>query len=115
MYMPLPEDLLRVHVRTTGVACHKLYKHGRQAERHKWLALPDNCQSRSTIFFVASLVDFAHTLAEEKETNRMIDSLKLYEQTCKQLDSQGVAHCLFLTHGDVMRRYLQSSAMATTI
>jgi hypothetical protein len=83
---------------------------GMRAERRKW---PSLRRGVDCIFFVASLAEHAQLLAEDTSTNRMAESLVLFEATCQRLEEEGVPHCLFLTNEDELTRQLSADAPAT--
>jgi len=109
------QDLLRLRIRTTGVARQTLQKLGRRfevrdfggmrAERRKWgTMLPDT----DCVFIVASLSEWCQRLGEDGGTNRMSESLSVYETTMKQIKEEAsVSTCLFLTNEDELRRQLE--------
>ena len=52
---------------------------GQRSERRKWV----NCFAGITaIIFFVSLSEFDQTLEEESETNRMQESLKVFDEIC---------------------------------
>ena len=120
-YVPAPQDLLRLRVRTTGVARHTLRRLGHtvefvdvggmRAERRKWAEIR---LESDLVVFVASLADFGRSLAEDDETNRLAESLTLYKETLAALSEQRTAHCLVLTHDDELRRLLEADAAKVT-
>lgn len=85
-YEPSDQDIVWTKTRTTGIVDEDisidgfsflLYDMGGQRhERTKWL----HCmEGSSAVVFVASLSDYDRFLAEDASTNRLIESLKLFE------------------------------------
>ena len=114
-YTPEPQDLVRLRVRTAGVARHQLVRMshdvtlvdvgGMRADRHKW---PAAYRQTTLALFVASLADFSRTLSEDGTTNRLSESVELFEATCRTLEEQNTPYCLVLTHEDQLCRLLKA-------
>ena len=86
-YVPSVEDVLRCRVRTTGileetfdvdgVAFSIVDVGGQRSERRKWIHAFEGV---SAIIFVVSLSEYDQTLAEDESTNRLAESLRLFEE-----------------------------------
>jgi len=86
-YEPTQDDILRARVPTIGVReTHFTVKGnhftmvdvgGQRSERRKWL----HCfQDVNAVIYLAALDEYDKTLEEDRRTNRMLESLNLYEQ-----------------------------------
>ena len=51
---------------------------GQRSERKKWIHCFDNVTS---VLFVIGMSEYDQVLAEDHKVNRMVDSLKLFEET----------------------------------
>lgn len=89
-YKPDDQDVLRSRMRTVGVVVadftiddfqFKMVDVGGQRnERRKWIHVFDDV---TAIIFVTSLSEFDRVLLEDGKTNRMIESIRLFEEICK--------------------------------
>mmetsp|Transcript_15999 Transcript_15999/g.24108 ORF Transcript_15999/g.24108 Transcript_15999/m.24108 type:complete len:295 (+) Transcript_15999:58-942(+) len=88
-YIPNLQDVYRARVRTTGILEQK-YLHnesqfnlfdvgGQRNERKKWIHLFENV---TAVIFVVSLSGYDQLLYEDKHTNRMDESLRLFDEIC---------------------------------
>lgn len=86
-YEPTQDDILRARVPTIGVReTHFSIKGnqftmvdvgGQRSERRKWL----HCFTDvNAVIYLAALDEYDKTLEEDRRTNRMLESLNLYEQ-----------------------------------
>ncbi|XP_068134384.1 guanine nucleotide-binding protein G(i) subunit alpha-3-like [Hyperolius riggenbachi] len=94
-YIPTPQDVLRMRVKTTGIVethytfrrLHfKLLDVGQWSEGRKWIY----CFGGVTaVIFCVALSDYDLLLAEDEEVNRMHKSMKQFDSICNM--------CFFLT------------------
>jgi len=107
-YVPTIEDLLRSRVKTTGVQELKLeIEHnnyviidvgGQRSERKKWI----HCfQDVTAVLFFVALSEYVLKLYEDEETNRMIESLKLFDEICNSKWFSTTPIILFLNKSDL--------------
>jgi len=113
-YCPTVDDVLRVRVRSTGIeeAMFMFDKMvfkvmdvgGQRSERRKWIHCFDNV---TAVLYCASLSSFDQVLREDRQVNRMIESLELFEDVA---NSPYFAHSkiiLFLNKTDLFAEKLQ--------
>ena len=118
-YAPTTEDLLRIRVCTTGVieAPFKVLMRGhtltfklidvggQRSERRKWIHCFENVNA---ILFVAALSEYNQVLMEDGETNRMEESLKLFESIVNNAFFVETSFILFLNKKDLFTEKLKS-------
>jgi len=85
-YQPNEQDVLRARVKTTGVSkIEFMFKKvqfrmfdvgGQRSERKKWIHCFDNV---TAILFVVSIAEYDQVLEEDKDVNRMKESMELFE------------------------------------
>ena len=85
-YEPNDQDILRTRVRTTGVVRIEFDFHatkfemldvgGQRSERKKWIHCFDNVTS---VLFIVSIAEYDQVLEEDRTTNRMIESMELFD------------------------------------
>ena len=107
-YTPNEQDVLQSRVQTTGIVettftsgniTYQLFDVGGQrSERRKWLHCFDDVKA---VLFVAALSGYDMTLTEDGTTNRMEESLNLFQAICvnKFFDSSSIV--LFLNKLDL--------------
>ena len=71
---------------------------GHRSERKKWIHCFDDVKA---VVFVAALSDFDLTLMEDQVTNRMIESLRLFESICNNRWFTEASMIIFLNKWDV--------------
>ncbi|ESN96131.1 hypothetical protein HELRODRAFT_67782 [Helobdella robusta] len=88
-YMPTEQDILRTRVKTTGIVeVHFNFKNlnfklfdvgGQRSERKKWI----HCfEDVTAIIFCVGMSEYDQVLHEDETTNRMQESLKLFDSIC---------------------------------
>lgn len=88
-YCPTEQDILRARVRTTGInETRFLYKGlqfrvfdvgGQRSERKKWI----HCfEDVTAVIYCVAISAYDQVLAEDDKTNRMLESLKLFDSIC---------------------------------
>jgi len=114
-YVPSLDDLLRCRAKTTGIQELSLVqgKHkfviidvgGQRSERKKWV----HCFEEVTaiIFFVA-LSEYDLYLYEDDSTNRMHESLKLFDEICNSKWFEKIPIILFLNKKDLFEQKIKN-------
>jgi len=108
-YVPSFEDVLRVRVRTTGVVETKFgidgaqYKlvdvGGQRTERKKWI----HCfQDVNAVLFVTAISEFDQACFEDETTNRMTESLVLFDGIVNNQFFKTIPVILFLNKRDLL-------------
>eukprot|EP01147_Barroeca_monosierra_P005284 gene5284-8849_t len=107
-YMPTEQDVLRARVRTTGIIetrfTHKDLTYrmfdvgGQRSERRKWIQCFDDV---TAVIFVAALSGYDMKLYEDQETNRIQESLTLFDAICNNKFFLNTAMILFLNKTDL--------------
>ena len=117
-YIPVEQDVLRTRVKTTGIIETKFeYKNlyftlidvgGQRSERKKWI----HCfQDVTAIIFCVGLSAYDQLLAEDEETNRMRESLKLFESICNNPFFLKTSMILFLNKKDLFEEKIGKSPL----
>lgn len=99
----LPQDVLRARVRTTGIIettfryrdlIYRMFDVGGQrSERRKWIQCFDDV---TAVIFVVALSGYDMKLFEDQETNRIHESLTLFDAICNNKFFIDTAMILFL-------------------
>eukprot|EP00047_Mylnosiga_fluctuans_P002040 m.222911 g.222911 ORF g.222911 m.222911 type:complete len:360 (+) comp10848_c0_seq1:35-1114(+) len=107
-YVPTTQDVLRSRVRTTGIIETSFrYKDliyrvfdvgGQRSERRKWIQCFDDV---TAVIFVTSLSGYDMKLFEDQETNRIHESMTLFEAICNNKFFINTAMILFLNKTDL--------------
>jgi GTPase SAR1 family protein len=109
-YMPTNEDILHCRRKTTGIVEAK-FEHegylfklcdvgGQRNERKKWISCFEGV---SAILFVVSLSDYDQKCYEDDITNRMNESLDVFEETINNQLFKNTSIILFLNKTDIFR------------
>uniref|UniRef100_H2Y1Q1 Uncharacterized protein n=1 Tax=Ciona intestinalis TaxID=7719 RepID=H2Y1Q1_CIOIN len=117
-YIPTEQDVLRTRVKTTGIIETTFeYKNlnftlidvgGQRSERKKWI----HCfQDVTAIIFCVGLSAYDQVLAEDEETNRMRESLKLFESICNNPFFANTSMILFLNKKDLFEEKIVNSPL----
>eukprot|EP00475_Leptophrys_vorax_P005414 TRINITY_DN13276_c0_g1_i1.p1 TRINITY_DN13276_c0_g1~~TRINITY_DN13276_c0_g1_i1.p1 ORF type:complete len:367 (+),score=82.77 TRINITY_DN13276_c0_g1_i1:108-1208(+) len=114
-YQPTYADVLRCRVRTTGIvetqfeiSNHKFLLidvGGQRNERKKWIHSFENV---TAMIFVTSLSEYDQLLFEDNQTNRILESLNLFDEMCL---SRWFVHSpiiLFLNKRDLFEQKIRS-------
>ncbi|ESO01260.1 hypothetical protein HELRODRAFT_187144 [Helobdella robusta] len=115
-YIPTEQDILRVRVKTTGVIettfqfkglrFRMFDVGGQRSERKKWI----HCfEDVTAIIFVAALNEYDLLLAEDNSTNRMRESMVLFEGICNNKWFEETSMILFLNKKDLFQKKIKSS------
>jgi len=118
-YVPTEQDVLHTRVKTTGIIETAFeYKSlhftlidvgGQRSERKKWI----HCfQDVTAIIFCVGLSAYDQVLAEDEETNRMRESLKLFESICNNPFFSKTSMILFLNKKDLFEDKIEKSPLS---
>ena len=115
-YTPNEQDVLKSRVQTTGMI-ETTFKHsdityklvdigGQRSERRKWLHCFDDVKA---VLYVAALSGYDMTLIEDGTTNRMEESLNLFQAICtnKFFDKSSIV--LFLNKTDLFTEKINNT------
>jgi len=112
-YLPTERDLLFSRTRTTGIIeiCFRLAGcplrlvdvGGQRSERRKWI----HCFEEVTaIFFIVAISEYDQKLREDEQTNRLVESLTLFEEICRYEYFFQTPIILFLNKVDLFEKKL---------
>ncbi|KAJ7594999.1 guanine nucleotide binding protein, alpha subunit [Mycena floridula] len=112
-YQPTVTDVLRARAKTTGItetrfsmgqlSIHMFDVGGQRSERRKWI----HCfESVTSIIFCTALSEYDQVLLEEKNQNRMAESLVLFESVINSRWFLRTSIILFLNKIDVFKNKL---------
>jgi hypothetical protein len=121
-YIPTFADVLRARIQTIGIEEHALQVPsgvlgrppsvwrlfdvgGARGQRAAWVPYFDDVHA---IIFIAPVSAFDQWLDEDARTNRLDDSMKLFESVCKSPLLQRAVLVLFMNKIDVLARKLRS-------
>jgi len=118
-YVPTEQDVLRTRVKTTGIIETTFeYKSlnftlidvgGQRSERKKWI----HCfEDVTAIIFCVGLSAYDQVLIEDEETNRMKESLKLFDSICNLPFFAKTSMILFLNKKDLFEEKIQKSPLS---
>jgi GTPase SAR1 family protein len=112
-YKPTEDDALRSRVQTTGIieTAFKVGKltyrvvdvGGQRSERRKWIQCFDDVRA---VLFVCALSGYDMTLFEDGKTNRLEESLNLFQAICNNKFFTKTSMILFLNKVDLFREKL---------
>ena len=116
LYVPNQQDVLQSRVRTTGVVETSFQRSnityslcdvsGQRSERRKWLHCFDDVKA---VLFVAALSGYDMTLTEDGTTNRMEESLNLFQAICVNKFFNDSSIVLFLNKHDLFTEKINST------
>jgi guanine nucleotide-binding protein G(o) subunit alpha len=119
-YLPTEQDVLRSRTRTTGIVeVNFSYKNlnirlfdvgGQRSERRKWIHCFE--QVTALIYFVA-VSDFDKTMFEDGTTNRMHDSLHLFDSVVNNRWFVRTSFILFLNKRDLFEEKIKCRSLRT--
>lgn len=120
-YVPSEQDVLYSRVKTTGIVeiCFSLLGNpfrlvdvgGQRSERRKWI----HCfQEVTAIFFIASMSEYDQVLREDASTNRMVESLSLFEEIGNCQWFQATPIILFLNKSDLFAEKIKKIDLKIT-
>lgn len=113
-YVPSDEDCLRCRNATTGVQEMIVPIEGndflivdvggQRSERRKWAHCFENVDA---IIYLVSLSEYDQTLFEDGVTNRMVESMNLFDQICNMKWFMNVTLILFLNKKDIFEQKIK--------
>ncbi|GAA6092076.1 guanine nucleotide binding protein (G protein), alpha activating activity polypeptide O, a isoform X2 [Tachysurus ichikawai] len=117
-YQPTEQDILRTRVKTTGIVeTHFTFKNlhfrlfdvgGQRSERKKWI----HCfEDVTAIIFCVALSGYDQVLHEDETTNRMHESLKLFDSICNNKWFTNTSIILFLNKKDIFEEKIKKSPL----
>ncbi|XP_072374567.1 guanine nucleotide binding protein (G protein), alpha activating activity polypeptide O, b isoform X2 [Scyliorhinus torazame] len=117
-YQPTEQDILRTRVKTTGIVeTHFTFKNlhfrlfdvgGQRSERKKWI----HCfEDVTAIIFCVALSGYDQVLHEDETTNRMHESLKLFDSICNNKWFTDTSIILFLNKKDIFEDKIKKSPL----
>ena len=117
-YSPTEQDILRTRVKTTGIIETQFtFKDlhfrmfdvgGQRSERKKWI----HCfEGVTAIIFCVSLSAYDLVLAEDEETNRMQESLQIFDSICNSQWFVKTSIILFLNKKDLFAEKIKTSPL----
>jgi guanine nucleotide-binding protein subunit alpha len=115
-YVPDEQDVLRSRVQTTGIietsfrVKQLTYRvvdvGGQRSERRKWIQCFDDVRA---VLFVCALSGYDMTLFEDGKTNRLEESLNLFQAICNNKFFVKTSMILFLNKADLFRDKITNS------
>merc|ERR1719245_1128058 len=117
-YQPTEQDILRTRVKTTGIVeVHFSFKNlnfklfdvgGQRSERKKWI----HCfEDVTAIIFCVAMSEYDQVLHEDETTNRMQESLKLFDSICNNKWFGDTSIILFLNKKDLFEEKILRSTL----
>jgi guanine nucleotide-binding protein G(i) subunit alpha len=117
-YTPTVDDIIRAKIKTSGIyEFDFLIKEshlklidvgGQRSERRKWLHCFDGV---TAIIYIAALNEYDMKLAEDAQTNRMQESLHVFQQLSQSQWLREIPFLLFLNKCDLLKEKLQFSSI----
>uniref|UniRef100_A0A8C7GUS4 Guanine nucleotide-binding protein G(o) subunit alpha n=1 Tax=Oncorhynchus kisutch TaxID=8019 RepID=A0A8C7GUS4_ONCKI len=118
-YQPTEQDILRTRVKTTGIVeTHFTFKNlhfrlfdvgGQRSERKKWI----HCfEDVTAIIFCVALSGYDQVLHEDETTNRMHESLMLFDSICNNKFFIDTSIILFLNKKDLFEEKIKKSPLS---
>uniref|UniRef100_A0A8C7Z6D1 Guanine nucleotide-binding protein G(O) subunit alpha n=1 Tax=Oryzias sinensis TaxID=183150 RepID=A0A8C7Z6D1_9TELE len=118
-YQPTEQDILRTRVKTTGIVeTHFTFKNlhfrlfdvgGQRSERKKWI----HCfEDVTAIIFCVALSGYDQVLHEDETTNRMHESMKLFDSICNNKWFKDTSIILFLNKKDLFENKITKSPLS---
>ncbi|XP_070574736.1 guanine nucleotide-binding protein G(o) subunit alpha-like [Ptychodera flava] len=117
-YLPTEQDVLRTRVKTTGIVeTHFSFRNlnfklfdvgGQRSERKKWI----HCfEDVTAIIFCVAMSAYDQVLYEDESTNRMQESLKLFDSICNNKWFTDTSIILFLNKKDLFEEKIMKSPL----
>lgn len=118
-YVPTQQDILHTRVRTSGIVETRFSFQdldfklidvgGQRSERRKWI----HCfEGVTAIIYCVALSAYDCVLAEDGETNRMRESLELFESICNNKYFTDTSIILFLNKKDLFNEKITKSPLS---
>jgi GTPase SAR1 family protein len=114
-YCPTPDDFLRIRVRTTGIV-QKQFEidknkfllfdvGGQRNERRKWIHCFDGV---TAVIFVTAISEYDQLLFEDDKTNRLVESIRLFDEMVNNKYFAATSMLLFLNKSDLFAEKIQT-------
>ncbi|KZT70896.1 G-alpha-domain-containing protein [Daedalea quercina L-15889] len=120
-YTPTAEDILRARLRTAGVEEHRLCMESPPSERgREWIfydvggargqraAWAAYFEDVSAVMFLCPISGFDQVLGEDRTTNRLVDSLKLWKTICSSKLLENATFIVFMNKSDILEKKLKA-------
>jgi GTPase SAR1 family protein len=114
-FQPIPEDMFRAKLKTTGITEFELDHKGltltiidvggQRSERRKWI---HSFEDVTSIIFLAALDEYDMCLDEDHNTNRLEESLRLFEEITTSNVFQPLSWILFLNKTDLFEEKIKT-------
>lgn len=119
-YRPTEQDILLSRIKTTGIIEVKFKMKnvdfrvfdvgGQRSERKKWI----HCfEDVNAIIFITAISEFDQLLFEDETTNRLIESMRLFESICNSRWFLNTSMILFLNKKDLFTEKIKHSSIKT--
>lgn len=120
-FIPNEQDVLRSRAKTTGIIETDFVLErtkfrlvdvgGQRSERKKWM----HCfQDVTSVIFCVALSEYDLKLYEDDQTNRMMESLKLFKEICNSKWFVDTAMILFLNKRDLFEEKIKRTDLRVT-
>ncbi|PAV76162.1 hypothetical protein WR25_06153 isoform C [Diploscapter pachys] len=117
-YRPSEQDILLSRIKTTGIVEVKFQMKnvdfrvfdvgGQRSERKKWI----HCfEDVNAIIFIAAISEYDQVLFEDETTNRMIESMRLFESICNSRWFINTSMILFLNKKDLFAEKIKKTSI----
>jgi GTPase SAR1 family protein len=117
-YKPTEQDILLSRIKTTGIVEVKFKMKnvdfrvfdvgGQRSERKKWI----HCfEDVNAIIFIAALSEYDQVLFEDESTNRMVESMRLFESICNSRWFINTSMILFLNKKDLFMEKIKKTSI----
>ncbi|GMT10386.1 hypothetical protein PFISCL1PPCAC_1683 [Pristionchus fissidentatus] len=121
-FTPNSEEILYTRIKTTGIvevnfeidkANFRVFDVGGQrSERKKWI----HCfEDVNAIIFIVAISEYDEVLAEDQHTNRLVESIRLYEQITNSRWFVKTSMIIFLNKTDLFREKISTSKATIAI
>eukprot|EP00736_Rhodelphis_marinus_P011197 Rmarinus@m.30225 len=119
-YIPSVDDVLRSRSKTTGInEIEFVYEGlhfrvidvgGQRAERRKWI---DQFEDVTAVIFFVAMSEYDQLLFEDDVTNRMMESLELFEEITRNKYFTNTSFILFLNKLDIFMEKIKDVDLST--
>uniref|UniRef100_A0AC35U8N1 Guanine nucleotide-binding protein subunit alpha n=1 Tax=Rhabditophanes sp. KR3021 TaxID=114890 RepID=A0AC35U8N1_9BILA len=117
-YMPTEQDILLSRIKTTGIVETSFRMKnvdfrvfdvgGQRSERKKWI----HCfEDVNAIIFIAAISEYDQVLFEDETTNRMMESMRLFESICNSRWFINTSMILFLNKKDLFTEKIKKTSI----
>uniref|UniRef100_A0A1I7ZZC8 G-protein alpha subunit n=1 Tax=Steinernema glaseri TaxID=37863 RepID=A0A1I7ZZC8_9BILA len=113
-YKPTPQDILFTRIKTTGIVEVTFQMSGVQfrvfdvggqrSERKKWIHCFEDVNS---VIFICAISEYDEVLFEDETTNRMVESLRLFDSICNSRWFFETSMILFLNKKDLFEEKIK--------